>query len=287
MTTQESILAFSTLIDECVKAARKHEEVIEMPDLFDDTLNYPVEDTHKIGFSKLVLIRLQRIAYIATSLTKKVEKDIKGVVKFDAENYDFEGAFLTPTLNIPFFMFRQGGDWEMPIYFAIYHDGKELRGYVPSNGNYWNDTTKMAYGNNYDGCFEVAMTPDMEDDDTNAKRRFNSDYESLTHSDADILALHEDVENFLDNTMSAKQLNTRLGGVKSSGKITTEDCLAAIAEISPMNSSEHWKRIGKKKNSDGEVVRSFSHKEDDRLTAIVSEVDGKIIMATVTLRPNN
>lgn len=28
-----------------------------------------------------------------------------------------------------------GGDWEEPVAFVVYHDGKDLRGYVPTEGN--------------------------------------------------------------------------------------------------------------------------------------------------------
>lgn len=40
-----------------------------------------------------------------------------------------------------------GGDWEFPITFAVYWDGKCLRGYIPRNGNIWNEYTKCAIGN--------------------------------------------------------------------------------------------------------------------------------------------
>ncbi|MDB5036981.1 MAG: hypothetical protein JWQ35_509 [Bacteriovoracaceae bacterium] len=40
-----------------------------------------------------------------------------------------------------------GGDWENPVFFIIYWDGKALRGYIPTKGNLWNTDTKQAYGN--------------------------------------------------------------------------------------------------------------------------------------------
>lgn len=40
-----------------------------------------------------------------------------------------------------------GGDWESSVYFIIYFDGKDLRAYVPKDGNAWNTKTKKAYGN--------------------------------------------------------------------------------------------------------------------------------------------
>jgi len=41
-----------------------------------------------------------------------------------------------------------GGDWECPVFWIIYWDGKRLRGYVPTDGNPYNTDTMEAYGNN-------------------------------------------------------------------------------------------------------------------------------------------
>ena len=53
-----------------------------------------------------------------------------------------------------------GGDWEYPVYFIIYWDGKSLRGYIPTDGNPWNTDDKIAYGNN------------AESDAKNVEKRF-------------------------------------------------------------------------------------------------------------------
>lgn len=47
-----------------------------------------------------------------------------------------------------------GGDWEVPVFFIIYWDGKKLRAYVPTDGNTWNTDTKAAYGNNARADYE-------------------------------------------------------------------------------------------------------------------------------------
>ena len=52
--------------------------------------------------------------------------------------------------NLPVLFVNAGGDWESPICFIIYWDGKSLRGYVPTKGNVFNKKTKAAYGNEYD-----------------------------------------------------------------------------------------------------------------------------------------
>jgi len=39
-----------------------------------------------------------------------------------------------------------GGDWEEPVAFVIYWDGKDFRGYVPTDGNSFDLATKAAIG---------------------------------------------------------------------------------------------------------------------------------------------
>jgi len=109
------------------------------------------------------------------SLTPRVQKDLSKV-EFDNENVhidDYPGmdGLLGATSiqykyslwkKITFYGVIAGGDWECPIYFIIYFDGKELRGYIPGKGNYWNTDTKQAYGNNEDA------------DEKNLIKRFSS-----------------------------------------------------------------------------------------------------------------
>jgi len=44
-----------------------------------------------------------------------------------------------------------GGDWEFPICFVLYWDGKKMRAYIPSEGNCWNKQEKCAFGSEEDG----------------------------------------------------------------------------------------------------------------------------------------
>lgn len=91
----------------------------------------------------------------SSDITEALGKDLK--VSFDFENFDYappgynlEGLLGTQTLEengLTFLGCRAGGDWEHPVFFMIYWDGKKLRGYVPTEGNPWNTTTKVAYGN--------------------------------------------------------------------------------------------------------------------------------------------
>lgn len=66
-----------------------------------------------------------------------------------------------------------GGDWEYPVFFLIYFDGRRLRSYVPTRGNPWNTTTRRAYGN------------DGEADLKNAKRRWPERFANATEVEAD------------------------------------------------------------------------------------------------------
>lgn len=89
-------------------------------------------------------------------------KDIK--VSFDNENWEMtqdsfgpEGLMGYHTLpnGLTFLGVAAGGDWEHPVFFCVYWDGKKLRAYVPTEGNPWNTTTKEAYGNNEDDYLDA------------------------------------------------------------------------------------------------------------------------------------
>lgn len=89
---------------------------------------------------------------------KSIEKDL--TVRFDWENFDYS----TKTLNgvtrrkrwwgiksiyyFPFLCCYAGGDWEYPVFFIIYLDGKnKIRAYVPRDGNVYDEETNQAYSN--------------------------------------------------------------------------------------------------------------------------------------------
>ena len=128
-------------------------------------------------------------------LREKLGKDLK--VEFDFENFecredDFGPDGLMGLQSWPngltFLGMAAGGDWEHPVYFVVYWDGKRLRGYVPTAGNPWNTTTKKAYGN------------DAKADLANAKKRWPDSYafcEEVEPSDFDFspVVIKEDLEN--------------------------------------------------------------------------------------------
>lgn len=75
-------------------------------------------------------------------------------VQFDYENCDYTNGFsgypagyeILPN-GMPVLYVSVGGDWEHPIMFCLYYDGKKVRAYIPKEGNVWNRKTKSAYGN--------------------------------------------------------------------------------------------------------------------------------------------
>lgn len=100
-----------------------------------------------------------------------VEKDIQ--VSFDRENVSDDPRDFGPgTLlgiqhldtGMSFFGYCAGGDWQMPVFFLVYWDGKKLRGYVPYQGNLWNKKTMAAYGDHPEEDLQdiKARWPSME-----------------------------------------------------------------------------------------------------------------------------
>jgi hypothetical protein len=90
-----------------------------------------------------------------------VSNDIK--VSFDLENHGYDSdnnkdesvllGFHTLENGLTFLGMCACGDWESPVFFIIYWDGR-LRAYIPKEGNCWNITTKEAYGNDLEADFE-------------------------------------------------------------------------------------------------------------------------------------
>ncbi|MEI7718482.1 MAG: hypothetical protein WCI72_01325 [archaeon] len=100
--------------------------------------------------------------YQFTGLTSQILKDLKKI-EFSDENStanpreaygtwrngeakDYVG-FHTLENGLSFFGVTAGGDWEVPIFYMIYSDGKKLRAYIPTEGNTWNRVNKEAFGN--------------------------------------------------------------------------------------------------------------------------------------------
>jgi hypothetical protein len=101
--------------------------------------------------------------YNMRDLTPQVYDDLKKV-DFDLENCDIDSedwpeecGYKILANGMPALFCRAGGDWEHPVIFIIYWDGKKLRGYVPKDGNPWNTDTHQAYGNDEDADLKNAI----------------------------------------------------------------------------------------------------------------------------------
>lgn len=90
--------------------------------------------------------------------TDQISRDKDGCgIEFDLENIgldysdysDIVGYNLTST-GVPYIGGAAGGDWELPVFFALYYDGTRIRLYVPKDGNCYNTDTKTAFGNDED-----------------------------------------------------------------------------------------------------------------------------------------
>lgn len=115
--------------------------------------NYFKEKVFNIIGNDVEYVSLQEIVEGIGSLKKDLSK-----VKFGWENSYYKlidnwgGEVKFGPIQhgkLAFIGCQSGGDWEWPVYFAIYLDknGKTLRGYIPNDGNPWNRDTKEAFGN--------------------------------------------------------------------------------------------------------------------------------------------
>lgn len=87
---------------------------------------------------------------LGTELDWKWVKDVQKV-QFDFENrFISDDVKVSPTKGIPYFECWAGGDWQDPLYFFLYWDGKDIRGYVPTKGNTFNATLGCAFGEEHE-----------------------------------------------------------------------------------------------------------------------------------------
>lgn len=144
------------------KAARIGQEELEqriLRSLLEHENGPNEEDISKDGRLDLISTDL------GFALCNLLRKDVK--VRFDGENFDAErgfsnsgehlSGFHTLDNGLTFLGCESGGDWEHPVFFVVYWDGKKIRAYVPTDGNPWNTDTKEAYGNNHGLDFRNAV----------------------------------------------------------------------------------------------------------------------------------
>lgn len=106
----------------------------------------------------------------------KLKSDLEKI-NFDCENFSIDpdddfgcsknGLVGYHTFNngFTFVGCLAGGDWEMPIFFIIYYDGKDLRGYIPESGNTFNPFYRTAYGSEEEAKDPVASRAKMAPND--------------------------------------------------------------------------------------------------------------------------
>ena len=120
-------------------------------DEFLDKIRDLMEQKEDTGFSETY----------PNNMPKRLDDDLKKV-SFDWENsssWDDQEPFdknrpegyyeVTPGFHVWFAW--AGGDWEYPLTWIYYWGSKELRAYIPSDGNVWNKKEKCAYGSELDG----------------------------------------------------------------------------------------------------------------------------------------
>lgn len=115
---------------------------------------------------------------VVQALQEILEKDLK--VQFDCENTycskahwkesEFFLGYHTLLNGLTFLGCAAGGDWEYPVCFICYWDGKKLRGYIPTEGNWYNTDTMWAFGNSDESGDPLA-------DSKNIKKRWYPDWD--------------------------------------------------------------------------------------------------------------
>lgn len=137
-------------------------------------------------------IALLSDAFAALVYNNKVTEDLSKI------NVDFENALMDQDPAYSKIMGLQtlpngftflggiiGGDWQLPVYAIIYHDGKSFRGYIPNHGNTYNPYNKSAFGDDpeVDRQFMKDNYPDSVPDDA----MFPEDMQDIIRFDPDVL----------------------------------------------------------------------------------------------------
>lgn len=99
---------------------------------------------------------------------KSLDMVIKDISKidYDTENMGAIGKIAT-SQGVTYLKCYAGGDWECPILFFLYWDGKQFRGYIPTYGNAFNRKLKRAFGNCDEEDVEFLKTQNLDVEDEN------------------------------------------------------------------------------------------------------------------------
>ncbi len=162
-----------------------------------------------------------------TDALKDLEK-----IDFNWENCEVE-QYIELKSGVTVALVYAGGDWESPLYFAFYYDGKKFRAYMPSDSNVYNRTTKQAYGN-----------AEEDEDNADALKHYGvNDYYSL---EADMTKVIAEIENRIvargaigavdfENTAEAKarKESREAAAAKRKHLLETEPDLKSMESIDP------------------------------------------------------
>lgn len=129
--------------------------------------------------------------WFPANFSEKIVKDLSKI-DFDWENYEHDTGegylnypcgFKTLKNGLPVLFVNAGGDWECPICICFYFDGKEIRAYIPKDGNVYNKKEKCAYGSE-------------EDDENGGYRELDEAYwEKVRKEEGDAKAIENDIIN--------------------------------------------------------------------------------------------
>lgn len=134
----------------------KEELLKKLYNLYKKSEEYYDEDVTETNFDETYHLNTE--IFIENKI---IEKDLSkisfGYDNFIASREDISDkkafvGFNTLENGLTFFGVIDSGDDEFSIFYIIYYDGKNLRGYTPSYGNLINLDFKTAFGGEYYNC---------------------------------------------------------------------------------------------------------------------------------------
>ncbi len=159
------------LFEKIFSALSKHEDFEQ--EEWDEALEW-TKELNSFNSSELEF-KLEKLGSFpfVLDLSPEMIKDLRKV-SFNTENfscvldndgdvYGYKlGGMQTLDNGFTFLGCAAGGDWEHPVFFIIYWDGKTLRGYVPKEGNIWDKKNKTAFDD--DGDLHIVNDKEIEED---------------------------------------------------------------------------------------------------------------------------
>jgi len=112
--------------------------------------------------------------------------------------------------DLSFLGLLAGGAWEDPVFFIIYYDGKELRGYVPIAGNIFRNDIKAAFGSDMDDKYFSELTVNDPLLAVTRKKEYNN--QKVRARKQENVKFLKDYLNFSDDTLSKVKYDY-IGGI--------------------------------------------------------------------------